>query len=156
MRLQATRAVRPPESGSQAGAVLAIDYGRRRIGLAISDEMRWTAAPLATMERKGRASDLLRLREIAARHQVALILVGYPLRMDGTAGELAAEAGRFARRVEQALGIPVELVDERLTSWAARRWRAEHGKAARQRSDDEIAAAILLEEFLGRERRSEG
>lgn len=156
MRLQASRAVRPSESGSQAGTVLAIDYGRRRIGLAISDPMRWTAAPLATFERKGRAEELSRLREIAARHRVGRIIVGNPLRMDGTAGELAAEAGRFARRVEQALGIPVELVDERLTSWAARRWRAGHPGRARQRREDEIAAAILLDEFLGRERRSEG
>lgn len=63
---------------------------------------------------------------------------------------MAEEAARFARRVEQALSVPVELVDERLTSWAARQWRRDHGKADRPRADDEIAAAILLQEYLSR------
>jgi putative Holliday junction resolvase len=122
--------------------------------LAISDEMGWTAAPLATIERKGRAKDLGRLRAIAARSGVGRILVGHPLRMDGAAGEMAEEARRFARLVEQALGLPVELIDERLTSWAAAQWQAEHPHRGRRRSKDEIAAAILLEEYLGRKRPS--
>lgn len=143
-------------AGSPTGVVLAIDYGRRRMGLAVSDEMGWTAAPLLTLQRKGRAEDFARLRAIAARHRVVRVVVGHPLRMDGGEGAIAAEAARFARRAAQALGLPVELVDERLTSWAAARWRAERPRAARGRARDEIAAAILLEDYLGRRPQARG
>lgn len=159
--------------------VLAIDYGRRRIGLAVSDELRLTAQPLATLERENRAADLRRLREIARRNGVRLILVGHPLRLDGSAGEMASEVERFAARIGKALGIPVELVDERLTSWeaqqtvAATRARSRHGNAgahklpgaaktmahrprrshaAGQRGAiDSVAAAVLLREYLERQ-----
>lgn len=134
------------------GCVLAIDYGRRRIGLAISDALGLTARPLATLERKGQARDFAQLREIVREHQVKRIVVGHPLRMDGTPGDMADEAERFARRVERALELPVELVDERLTSWAADDWLAAHPEMGRGRTNDEIAAAILLEEYLDRER----
>ncbi len=132
--------------------MLAIDYGRRRMGLAISDALGLAARPLETLERKGRAEDVGRLRRIAREHDVKRVVVGHPLRMDGTAGDIADEAERFARRLEQALGLPVELVDERLTSWAADEWLAGHPELGRTRGKDEIAAAILLEEYLGRER----
>ena len=135
--------------------MLAIDYGRRRIGLAISDSMGWTARPLETIERKGRGAEMARLREIIREHGVTQIVVGHPLRMDGTRGPMAEEAERFARRVEQALGLPVELMDERLTSWAADQWVAEHPESGRGHGKDEIAAAILLEDYLtGKERHS--
>lgn len=140
-----------PEASSGLGRILAIDYGRRRLGLAISDEMGWTAAPLQTLERKGRETDLRRLGVIAREQGVRRILVGNPLRMDGTAGTMAKEAERFAGRVKEALRLPVEVVDERLTSWAADQWRSGHPEAGRGRSNDEVAAAILLEEYLGRE-----
>lgn len=112
--------------------------------------MGWTARPLETLVRKGRAEELRRLREIVQAHGVKSIIVGHPLRMDGTAGEMAEEAARYGRRVEQALGLPVELVDERLTSWAANEWQARHPEGGRGRSQDEVAAAILLEDYLGR------
>ena len=91
----------------------------------------------------------MRLQQIAREHGVRQIIVGHPLRMDGTPGEMAGEAARFARRVGQALALPVELVDERLTSWAARQWQKDRGKA-RARATDEVAAAILLEQYLSR------
>jgi putative Holliday junction resolvase len=135
--------------------LLAIDYGRRRIGLAISDAANWTATPLTTIERKGRLADIVRLRQIAREHGVRRVIVGHPLRMDGRPGEMADEAARFARRLAQALALPVELVDERLTSWAARQWQIERGKNG-ARPMDEIAAAILLEEYLGRSPENRG
>lgn len=143
---------RHPQDASRAaqGRILAIDYGRRRLGLAISDEFGWSAAPLRTLQRHGREADFRRIGEIVSAQGVRHILIGHPLLMDGTAGEMAEEAERFARRVQEALGLPVELVDERLTSWAADQWRAEHPAAARDRTNDEVAAAILLEEYLGR------
>jgi putative Holliday junction resolvase len=114
--------------------------------------MGWTARPLETIERRGRVAEISRLSEIVREYGVSLIVVGHPLRMDGTPGAMAEEAERFARRVEQALGLPVELVDERLTSWAADQWVAEHPESGRGRGKDEIAAAILLEDFLARKR----
>ncbi|HVB97871.1 MAG TPA: Holliday junction resolvase RuvX [Candidatus Dormibacteraeota bacterium] len=141
-----------PEGSRTQGAetrILAIDYGRRRIGLAISDPMGWIATPLATIERKGRAADMARLQELARQHGVGRVIVGHPLKMDGAPGEMAEEAARFARRVEQELAVPVDLVDERLTSWEARQWQLEQGKAG-ARGQDEIAAAILLQQYLGR------
>jgi putative Holliday junction resolvase len=137
---------------ARRGCVLAIDYGRRRLGLAISDALDLTARPLVTMERKGQARDLARLRGIAREHGVKRVIVGHPLRMDGTPGDMADEAARFARRVERTLELPVKLVDERLTSWAADEWLAAHPQMGRGRANDEIAAAILLQEYLDRER----
>jgi len=134
--------------------VLGVDYGRRRIGLAISDEMGLTARPLATLMRTNRQSDLRRLREMVRRHGVRRIVVGHPLNLDGTASEMALEAEQFAARIKKHLGLPVELVDERLSSWEAEKMIAERphrNSRKRKRSVDETAAAIILRDFLARE-----
>jgi putative Holliday junction resolvase len=133
----------------EASRILAIDYGRKRIGLALSDEMRVTARPLAVLTRTNRRNDLRRLREICREHAVAKIVVGLPLHMTGAPGEMADEAARFAARLEKELAVATELVDERLTSW-----EAEHGleeaKSARGKGApvDDLAAAILLRDYL--------
>jgi putative holliday junction resolvase len=134
--------------------ILAIDYGRKRIGLALSDELGITARPLATIERSNRRNDLRRLRDVCARHRIARIIVGYPLHLDGSAGQMAVEAASFAARVQKALGVPVDLLDERLTSWQAQQTTAELRTASRKkrRPLDEIAAAVLLREYLDRRR----
>jgi putative Holliday junction resolvase len=150
-----------PRSRTEAipGRVLALDYGRRRIGIAVSDELRITAQPLETLERVNRQRDVQRLREIARKHQARLILVGHPVHLNGVPGEMAAEAARFARRIEKELGIPVELVDERLTSWEAAQTMAETrpgsrsgSKAGKREALDHVAAAVLLRDYLERER----
>jgi putative Holliday junction resolvase len=134
--------------------VLAIDYGRKRIGLALSDELQLTAQPLAVMKRANRREDLRRLRDICRKQGVARILVGHPLHITGEAGEMADEAARFAERLRKELGIEVNLVDERLTSWEAGQMVAQSGSAHRrkQQSLDDIAAAIFLREYLERNR----
>jgi putative pre-16S rRNA nuclease len=133
--------------------ILAMDYGRKRIGLALSDELGLTAQPLTTLARTNRRNDLRRLREICRKHGVAQIIVGHPLHMTGAAGEMAAEAERFSARLQKELGIEVELVDERLTSWEAEQMAAEMKPARRKRSPlDEMAAAILLRDHLERRR----
>jgi putative Holliday junction resolvase len=141
-----------PESGPSR--ILAIDYGRKRIGLALSDELQLTAQPLLVMARANRREDLRRLRDICRKQGVARILVGHPLHISGEAGEMADEAARFAERLRKELGIEVDLVDERLTSWEAGQIMAEVG-SARPRKDsslDDIAAAIFLREYLERHR----
>jgi len=139
---------------SAPSRVLAIDYGRKRIGLALSDELQLTAQPLAIMKRANRREDLRRLRDICRKQGVARILVGHPLHITGEAGEMADEAARFAARLRKELGIEVDLVDERLTSWEAGQIMAEAG-SSRQRKEsslDDVAAAIFLREYLERNR----
>src|SRR5215813_14226209 len=105
---------RPAQPLARA-AILAVDYGRVRIGLAIADAEARMARPLATLERVNRNEDMRRLRELARDNGVKQIIVGLPLRLDGTRGEMAEEAERFAARAAKQLAVPVELVDERLT-----------------------------------------
>ena len=130
--------------------ILAVDYGRKRIGLALSDELGLTAQPLGTLVRVNRQKDLSRLREACRTHGVTHIIVGHPLHMTGEAGEMANEAARFAARIEKEIGIDVELVDERLTSWEAAQTVAETRPSARRKREplDDVAAAILLRDYL--------
>jgi putative holliday junction resolvase len=139
---------------SRPRRILAVDYGRKRIGLAISDELLLTAQPLLVMERANRRNDLRRLRDICRKEGVARILVGHPLHITGEAGEMAEEAARFAARLRKELGIEVDLVDERLTSWEAAQMVAETGSATHRKASslDDVAAAILLREYLERHR----
>ena len=142
-----------------AGSILAIDYGRARFGLAITDAETRLPRPLATIERLNRNEDMRRLREIVREHGVHRIVVGLPLRLDGTRGEMAAEAVRFAERVRKQFGLPVELVDERLTSWEAERLLEEQSgrilhthKRAKKKKEratvDSVAASVILKEYL--------
>jgi putative Holliday junction resolvase len=141
-----------PESA--LSRILAIDYGRKRIGLALSDELQLTAQPLLVMTRTNRRNDLRRLRDICRKQGVARILVGHPLHITGEAGEMADEAARFAARLQKELGIEVDLVDERLTSWEAGQIVAEAGSSRQRKASslDDVAAAIFLREHLERNR----
>jgi putative Holliday junction resolvase len=145
------------------GSILSIDYGRERMGLAIAEARAKMAQPLATMERINRNEDMRRLREFVRDHGVKQIVVGLPLKLDGTRGEMAEEAERFAQRVRKQIGIPVEMVDERLTSWEAERLLEEtqgrflHEKSGSNRKQketparatvDAVAAAVILKEYL--------
>lgn len=124
------------------------------------------AQPLITLRRINRNEDIRRLRELAREHRVKQIVVGLPLNLDGTRGEMAEEAERFARRVRKQLGVLVEMVDERLTSWEAERLLEEmqgrflHGpqkggrtqrKASERATVDAVAAAVILNEYLERQ-----
>jgi putative holliday junction resolvase len=134
--------------------ILALDYGRKRFGLAISDELQLTAQPLMVLKRTNRREDLRRLRDICRKEGVARILVGHPLHITGEAGEMAQEAARFAARLRKVLGIEVDLVDERLTTWEAAQMVAETGSAAQRKASslDDVAAAVFLREYLERHR----
>jgi putative holliday junction resolvase len=152
------------QTGEPAGKILAIDYGRARIGLAIAESRQGVARPFTTLERINRNEDMRRLRELVRQQGVRFVLVGLPLRMDGTRGEMAEEAERFAERVRKQVGVAVEMMDERLTSWEAERQLEEQfgrrsksaeasskKKANEKTSVDSMAAAILLREYLGRQ-----
>lgn len=154
-----------PAASPCPGRILGIDYGERRIGLALSDELGLTAQPLGTLVRTNRRHDLRRLREIVRRHAVRRVVVGHPLTLAGTAGKMAAAIGRFAARIEKELGLPVELSDERLSSWEAEQilalTRADRRPPPRLRSGrarparpalDQVAAAVILRDYLERAR----
>lgn len=141
------------------GRVLAIDYGRKRLGIAISDALALTAQPFATWKRSSGRRDLARLRTICRENQVSQIVVGWPLRLSGTEGEMAGEAARFAEHIRKELGLPVELVDERLSSWNAKETLREMAGISRpgkkkQRELDEVAAAVILSDYLRRTSRA--
>jgi putative holliday junction resolvase len=141
----------PAVTEVKANRILAVDYGRKRIGLALSDELGLTAQPLETVVRTNRRDNLRRLREICANNAVAQIVVGHPVHMSGEAGEMANEAALFAERLKKETGIAVELLDERLTSWEAAQIMAEtRSPGIEGRSLDAIAAAVLLREYLER------
>jgi putative Holliday junction resolvase len=133
------------------GRVLAIDPGERRLGLALSDPTGAIALPHEVRQRKGWAADLAYLREVVARHEVELIIVGRPLTTRGTVGPQAREAARFAARLREAVAVPVEEVDERFTTAAADRALRETGRRRDRRTyRDAIAAALILQPFLDR------
>ena len=155
------------------GVVLAIDYGKKRLGLALSDELGVTSRPLAVWNRTNRRRDLARLRDVTRQNAVRRIVVGLPLHLDGARSEMSEEAEAFAARIEKALGLPVELMDERLSSWEAqqlpvaakskrRTSRTRHsgtavqGPASTKTSLDGIAAAVILRDYLDRLRRQIG
>jgi putative holliday junction resolvase len=144
-----------PAELDEAQRILAVDYGRKRIGLALSDELGLTAQPHATLSRTNRKDDLRRLRDICRKHAVRRILVGHPLHITGEAGEMAEEAATFAARLKKEIGVEVELVDERLTTWEAHQTMAEVKSPRRKRAGaavDDVAAAVLLRDYLERKR----
>jgi len=131
---------------------LGIDFGEKRIGLAISEGT--LAVPLTTLLRRDDRSALREIAAIVTREGIGRLVVGEPRKLDGTLGSGAARARRFGKNLAELTGLPLELVDEALTSVeAAARLRAA-GVDPRRAPEriDAVAAQILLEEALGRER----
>jgi putative Holliday junction resolvase len=132
------------------GRILALDLGRRRIGLALSDELHLTAQGLETLERTNLRQDLDRLAGVARERGVALFLMGNPMHLDGSEGRQSAWVREFAGKLEARTGLPVRLWDERLTTVEAGRVLRSSGISLnkRKRAVDRVAAVILLESFL--------
>ena len=130
--------------------MLALDLGKRRIGLALSDALGITAQGLETLERTNIREDLARLVKLAAENDVGLILMGDPLHMSGRAGRQAEYTREFAERLRAASGLPVDLWDERLTTVEAQRVLRQSGISVEKRAKavDRLAAVILLESYL--------
>jgi putative Holliday junction resolvase len=131
--------------------LLGVDWGERRIGLAISDESRTIARPLATLTRRpGKRFPMRALLDHCTTHGVAGIVVGLPLDAEGAEGEAAAAARALAADLERRAGLPVILWDERLTTARALRTVRELGGTTRDRKEDvdALAAAILLQQYL--------
>jgi putative Holliday junction resolvase len=132
--------------------ILGIDFGRARIGLAISDELRLLAHPLETLPASKDA--IKRIAEIIRERKIDEIVVGVPRHMSGEIGEAAKEALEFASRLRAQVSCPVETWDERLTTVAAERALRGAGKKTRKTRHlvDQVAAQMILQSYLDRER----
>ena len=130
--------------------VLALDVGKKRIGLAVSDELGITAQGLETLERIRVREDLARLKQIAEHWSAGMLLVGRPLHMSGSESAQSAYTREFAERLGQHLALPVVYWDERLTTVEASRLLREAGAtlAARKKAVDRVSAVLLLESYL--------
>ena len=137
-----------------AERILALDLGVKRIGLAISDELGFTAQGLETLERRGRRDDIEDLRKLVSLRGVTKILVGDPLHMSGNASRQGSYTREFASELQRKTGLPVEFRDERWTSREAERTLRGTGVAngKRKATIDRLSAVILLQGYLDSQR----
>lgn len=137
---------------TSGGRILAIDYGTRRIGLAVSDALGITAQGLPTLTRRRLRDDLEHIRKLVEDHSVERVILGNPIGMSGGKTAMAERVEAFARKLRRRLACPVELWDERLTSVEAHRLLRESGMGIekRRRAADRVAASLLLETYLDR------
>ncbi len=132
------------------GRILAIDYGSRRMGLAVSDPLGITAQGLDTLERKNKRADFGRLERIIREYQIREIVLGNPLRMSGQEGTQSQKVAEFAEELRQRFELPVHLWDERLTSAEANRLLRENEVSLKRRTQavDRMAAVLILQSFM--------
>jgi putative Holliday junction resolvase len=134
----------------ESGRILALDVGKKRIGLAASDELRITAQGLETLQRTRIREDIEKLAETIQRLNVSLLLVGRPLHMSGATSRQSEYTEEFAERLASRTGTALTYWDERLTSAEAERLLKESGATLGQRREavDRMAAVLLLESYL--------
>jgi putative Holliday junction resolvase len=139
-----------PTEVALPGRLLAIDLGTKRIGIAVTDELRITVTPLARLERHSWKDLLRRIVTLVERYDARALIIGLPLNMDGTQGAAAEDARRLAENFRKSLNVPVFLQDERLTSLAAESEMTGRGVAPDEtmRRIDSESAAIILRDFL--------
>jgi putative holliday junction resolvase len=149
----------PPAGASgpaQARRALAVDYGEARIGIAAGDALGMLAHPVETIDRRRVARPEARIAGLAARHGCAVVVVGLPLRMDGSEGHAAVKARAFAARLRAALpdAVAIEFTDERLSTVEAQRHLRAAGRKARDQKAviDQAAAVVILQDWLDQQR----
>ena len=130
---------------------LGIDYGEKRIGLSIADDL-GLASPLPAAVEPNKKERIRRIESVVRERRITDLVIGHPLNMDGTAGFKAKEAERFAELLRERLQLPVHLVDERLTSHEAENLLKQRRRKISRASGeiDSLAAALILQDFLDR------
>jgi putative holliday junction resolvase len=130
--------------------IMAIDFGSKRIGLAVTDELGMTAQGLPTLHRTNKRNDFDQLRRTIKQYTVAEIVMGLPLRMSGEAGIQAEKVEAFAEELRARFKLPVHLFDERLTSVEANRVLDEADVGGRNRKNvvDQLAAVLILQAVM--------
>lgn len=146
---QVTRSTKTMDQPT-SGRILALDVGKKRIGLALSDALRITAQPYTTLDHASDESLLAALRQIIQAEQVELVLIGLPKRLDGSSGELAEDAKRLASLIRVECSIKVKMWDERFSTHAAERALLEGDVSRKKRKQviDQTAAAWILQGYL--------
>ncbi|MFZ5469935.1 MAG: Holliday junction resolvase RuvX [Myxococcota bacterium] len=129
---------------------MGLDVGSKTIGVAVSDPLGITAQAVTTLRRKNLAADLKALRELAAEREVAQLVVGLPLNMDGSEGDRAVESRKLGEALAASSGLPVNYWDERLTTVAAERvlLEADVSRKKRRQVIDQLAASLILQGWL--------
>lgn len=132
------------------GRILALDYGTKRIGVALSDELQWTAQPFETFERRFLEWDIAHIAALVTAHDVERVVLGFPLQLDGREGPAVLAMREFAAKLEAGLSVPIVLWDERMTTKAAEDLliAADVSRKKRKGTVDRVAAAILLQTYL--------
>jgi putative holliday junction resolvase len=130
--------------------ILGLDYGSRRIGVALCDELGMTAQGVTTLVRKNREADLAAIATLVARHGIERIVVGYPLRLDGSEGIQCEKINGFIRRLESRFSLPVVRWDETLSTKEAEELLRGRGVRAEKRRAvvDRVAASLILQGYL--------
>ncbi|MDP2981415.1 MAG: Holliday junction resolvase RuvX [Candidatus Omnitrophota bacterium] len=130
--------------------ILALDFGEKRIGVAVSDALNIIAQSVGTIERKGIKNDLKKIRDLVREYDAARLIVGLPLNMDGTEGKSANRAVDFVNELKKEINIRVEMVDERLTTAQGERifLEADLSRKKRKKNIDKIAAQLILQSYL--------
>lgn len=141
-----------PGSGTAArrGTVLALDFGERRLGVAVGELELGSAHPLQTLQAGSDRERMAQIARLVAEWAPVLLIVGLPSHLDGTEHELTRRCRRFAERLQRRFGLPVELVDERLTSQTARLALDEAGVRGRRQKEmlDQVAAQHILQAWF--------
>ena len=135
--------------------ILGLDFGTKRIGVAMSDELLLTAQGRDTIQRKDPKSDMAIIKGIVDSNGVNEVIVGLPLNMNGTYSEKTREAVSFVDELVKAISVPVKTWDERLTSMQADRAMLEGdmSRAKRRKLSDRLAAQIILQSYLDSRKR---
>ena len=131
--------------------ILGIDYGGKRLGVAVTDESCQIASPIGTIERKNLRTDILNIKQFLDKYHVSKIVIGLPLHMDvEQESRKTKEVKGFVRSIEKALNLPIELFDERLSTQEAETilLEADLSRKKRKRYRDKLAASIILQRYL--------
>jgi len=130
--------------------ILGVDYGDKRIGLAVSDPFCITAHGIGRYQVTDKTKDALYFKELVTRYDIAEIVIGLPLKMDGSPGTRVEKTKEFAAWLEKELGLPVKFWDERLTTKQALRILQQHKVSPRMKKKviDQISATIILSDYL--------
>jgi putative pre-16S rRNA nuclease len=148
--IAAWTARRPPCGGRLHGRILAIDFGTRRIGLAVSDPLGLTAQGIETLERTRMEDDLRHIQNLVDEYSAERVLIGNPISHKGTETAMSERVAAFAKKLRRRVACPVELADERLTSAQANRVLRDSGISLQKRRGavDRMAAVLLLQAYL--------
>ena len=130
--------------------IMGLDYGDRRIGIAVSDELGWTAQGIKVVEKRRDGGEIEEIANIIAEYSVTEIIVGLPKNMNGTIGPRGEISQQFAQTLTERFGLPVRLWDERLTTVSAERTLAEAEMSWKKRKKvvDKMAAILILQNYL--------